>query len=187
MLQLRRAEKDSMLRGDVKYLKKFDGLHNSMLGRLEYLTDSGAADRELIELAELYGNRFREYAAQAKVLGLDSQQGLLLEMRKTVRSTEEMLKTLFTSVNSVLKARIQQSQWLSSLLFVGMLILCSVLSWRIGLSVFRSIDNIQGAVRKIHETHDLSLRMKDKDNDESQYGPFSEYDAGWISGGYQPG
>ncbi|MBB1486187.1 methyl-accepting chemotaxis protein [Oceanospirillum sediminis] len=166
MLQLRRAEKDFMLRSNVKYLKKFDGLHSSMLRQLEYLVSSGAADRELIELAELYGTRFREYADQAKALGLDSQQGLLLEMRKTVRSTEEMLEALFTSVNTILEARIQQSQWLSSLLFVGMLILCSALSWRIGRSVFRSIDNIQGAVRRIHETHDLSLRMKDKGNDE---------------------
>lgn len=79
MLQLRRAEKDFMLRSDIQYLERFQTLHKDFQQRLATLPE---ADRGKLEQAsEQYRQGFVALVQGMQVLGLSEDEGLRNEMR----------------------------------------------------------------------------------------------------------
>lgn len=166
MLQLRRAEKDFMLRLDMKYLGKFNGLYEQLTQQLSSLSVSDTQRQALLALAQTYQIKFTNYVEGAQYLGLSSKEGLRLHMRSTVQSSESLLDDSIAAVEALLLGRLDQAQLWSSLLFAAMLLLTSAVAWFIGRSIFLPIQSIQQAVANIHASKDLSLRVKAEGRDE---------------------
>jgi methyl-accepting chemotaxis protein len=166
MLQLRRAEKDFMLRSDLKYLKKFNGLHQVLLQQLNTLSIDSVQRQDILNLAKAYQSKFIAYVDGAKTLGLNSQSGFRLEMRTTVQSSEKLLLENIDTVDKLLHDSLDKAQVLSMLLFIGLLLITAIVAWFVGRSIFLPVQKIQQAIQNIHQSQDLSLRVDATGKDE---------------------
>ncbi|MGO4999864.1 methyl-accepting chemotaxis protein [Oceanisphaera sp. W20_SRM_FM3] len=162
MLQLRRAEKDFILRQDPRYLDKFDTFFTTLQQQLR----DAAMPTHTLSLASTYQDRFHRYAEGARRLGLDSDQGLQLTMRKTIQSTEDLLDNTVREIEALTHRHADRASTLAMVMFVTMLLLTSVIALLIARSIFIPISRIQQGVQQIHESHDLSLRVEEQGNDE---------------------
>ncbi len=162
MLQLRRAEKDFILRGAMKYPEKFAKLINTLKQQLEQL----GVDPKVMGYADTYQAKFSAYVAGRQELGLNSNSGLRLEMRQQIQSTETLLDSTIGKVGAQLAASISHAHTLAITVFLVMLVITGVSTYLIGRSIFQPINRIQRDIQKIHETHDLNLRVDQSGKDE---------------------
>lgn len=88
MLQLRRNEKDFMLRRDLSYLNKFD----SNIERFNEALSASLLDysvRSNIEqLMSKYQQSFKSLVAKEQQLGLDESKGMMGQLREAIFATE---------------------------------------------------------------------------------------------------
>lgn len=91
MLQLRRHEKDFMLRQDPKYITTFNQTLERLKNNIQTASLPEGKVSLLVSLAEQYRQGFNQYADGKKALGLSSQEGKLLAMRESIHKTETAL------------------------------------------------------------------------------------------------
>ncbi|MCC4265741.1 methyl-accepting chemotaxis protein [Oceanimonas baumannii] len=159
LLQLRRAEKDFMLRHDIRYVQRFNTLHQRLLSQLNAL---GLPHSQATE----YRKRFLAYADELERVGLSSEQGLQLAMRQTVQSTESLLESSLADIEQELQNYLDQATRTATLVFILMLLLTAGVAMLISRSIFRPIRQIRDDVLTIHRTHNLGLRIDTGSKDE---------------------
>ncbi|OOV88285.1 methyl-accepting chemotaxis protein [Oceanospirillum linum] len=162
MLQLRRAEKDFILRGTAKYPEKFSTLMVVLKQQLKQL----GVDQSLLGYADIYQQKFSAYVKSREQLGLSSSKGLRLKMRERIQSTEVLLDSTLQKVSDQLAVSIAWAHTLAVSVFVVALLITMVTIYLIGRSIFQPINRIQRDIQRIHETHDLKLRVEQTGQDE---------------------
>ncbi|WP_086480517.1 methyl-accepting chemotaxis protein [Oceanospirillum sanctuarii] len=162
MLQLRRAEKDFILRGAMKYPEKFAKLIKTLKQQLEQL----GVDPKVMGYADTYQAKFSAYVAGRQELGLNSDSGLRLQMRERIQSTESLLESTIGKVSDQLASSISHAHVLAITVFIAVLVITALSTYLIGRSIFQPINRIQRDIHKIHETHDLNLRVDQSGKDE---------------------
>ncbi|BBS15124.1 methyl-accepting chemotaxis protein [Aeromonas caviae] len=164
MLQLRRAEKDFMLRSDIQYLTRFEALHDSFqqgLGSLPVEQRGG-----LEQASAQYRQDFVALVQGMQVLGLDEASGLRGQMRTLVQQAESSLHGVARQVADEL-AR-QSASFNRLMLVCGALIilLIGAMSVLLGRSIDRPIARVNDTVNRIRQDNDLRLRIALKGDDE---------------------
>ncbi len=164
MLQLRRAEKDFMLRSDIQYLERFQTLHKDFQQRLATLSE---ADRGKLEQAsEQYRQDFVALVKGMQVLGLSEDEGLRNEMRGLVHQTEQG----FTAVGKhVADELVRQTSRLNTLMLVCggiIIVLIGIMSMLLGRSIDRPISRVNDTVNRIRQDNDLRLKIELQGADE---------------------
>ncbi|ELM3718268.1 methyl-accepting chemotaxis protein [Aeromonas caviae] len=164
MLQLRRAEKDFMLRSDIQYLERFQTLHKDFQQRLATLPE---ADRGKLEQAsEQYRQDFVALVKGMQVLGLSEDEGLRNEMRGLVHQTEQG----FTAVGKhVADELVRQTSRLNTLMLVCggiIIVLIGIMSMLLGRSIDRPISRVNDTVNRIRQDNDLRLKIELQGADE---------------------
>ena len=162
MLQLRRAEKDFILRGAMKYPEKFNKLIIILRQQLEQL----GVDPRVMGYADSYQEKFSAYVDGRQKLGLNSDSGLRLKMRERIQSTEALLKSTVSKVSEQMALSISRARMLAITVFITVLVITALSTYLIGRSIFQPINRIQRDIHRIHETHDLNLRVSISGNDE---------------------
>ncbi|UNU27829.1 methyl-accepting chemotaxis protein [Aeromonas hydrophila] len=164
MLQLRRAEKDFMLRSDIQYLERFQTLHKDFQQRLATLPE---ADRGKLEQAsEQYRQDFVALVQGMQVLGLSEDEGLRNEMRGLVHQTEQG----FTAVGKhIADELVRQTSRLNTLMLVCggiIIVLIGIMSMLLGRSIDRPISRVNDTVNRIRQDNDLRLKIELQGADE---------------------
>ncbi|MGY4041286.1 methyl-accepting chemotaxis protein [Aeromonas hydrophila] len=164
MLQLRRAEKDFMLRSDIQYLERFQTLHKDFQQRLATLPE---ADRGKLEQAsEQYQQDFVALVQGMQVLGLSEDEGLRNEMRGLVHQTEQG----FTAVGKhIADELVRQTSRLNTLMLVCggiIIVLIGIMSMLLGRSIDRPISRVNDTVNRIRQDNDLRLKIELQGADE---------------------
>jgi methyl-accepting chemotaxis protein len=164
MLQLRRAEKDFMLRSDIQYLERFQTLHKDFQQRLATLPE---ADRGKLEQAsEQYRQDFVALVQGMQVLGLSEDEGLRNEMRGLVHQTEQG----FTAVGKhIADELVRQTSHLNTLMLVCggiIIVLIGIMSMLLGRSIDRPISRVNDTVNRIRQDNDLRLKIELQGADE---------------------
>lgn len=159
MLQLRRHEKDFMLRQDPKYIASF----NQTLDTLERNLQTASLPEDkvslLVSLAEQYRQGFNQYADGKKALGLSSQEGKLLAMRESIHKTETALESLESQISVVIQSKASFAMMMT-VIFCGAIIVLGVLvAWIINRTINSALNTIQTTMRNIQTTHNLRLRV----------------------------
>lgn len=95
ILQLRRHEKDFLLRGEEQYELKFNSLLDSLKRR--YL-----GKKKIQALLNQYSGSFKEYVAMSNILGINSENGLLVE----IKSVHLKINGIFSGMEEKSAARI---------------------------------------------------------------------------------
>ncbi|MDM5062908.1 methyl-accepting chemotaxis protein [Aeromonas salmonicida] len=158
MLQLRRAEKDFMLRSDIQYLERFQTLHKSFQDNLAALPE---ADRGKLEQAsQHYRQDFVALVQGMQVLGLKEDEGLRNQMRDLVHQTEQGFAVVDQHIADEL---VRQTSRLNSLMLVCggvIIVLIGVMSVLLGRSIDRPISRVNDTVNRIRQDNDLRLRIE---------------------------
>lgn len=166
MLQLRRHEKDFMLRLDAKYIERFDTTISTLLNQLQSAQISNREKQSLTNLTEVYHSKFSDYVAQQQRIGLSSEEGILGEMRRTIHQTETKLEAMVSSMSQQTESLLSRVEWLITSLFVVIAVIASLVAWRVGASINRPLAVIREAMLEIDRSRDLSLRVTYQGKDE---------------------
>ncbi|WP_349920218.1 methyl-accepting chemotaxis protein [Aeromonas veronii] len=164
MLQLRRAEKDFMLRSDIQYLARFQTLHADFQQGLGNLPQE---QRGVLEQAsEQYRNDFVALVQGMQVLGLDEASGLRGQMHTLVQEAEQALESVGQQIEDELAS--QTASFNRLMLICGVLIIMVIgfMSVLLGRSIGRPIARVNDTVNRIRQDNDLRLRIALKGDDE---------------------
>ncbi len=157
MLQLRRNEKDFMLRRDLSYLNKFD----SNIERFNEALSASLLDysvRSNIEqLMSKYQQSFKSLVAKEQQLGLDESKGMMGQLREAIFATESSSTKLRELAIEGGKRAAEQlhagigTVWADRLV----LVISTVVIIR---SIMGPVERITGIISRIEQQKDLSLR-----------------------------
>ncbi len=172
MLMLRRHEKDFMLRGDLKYLEKFDAEianFKSIASANLSVAESAAVNQSISS----YARQFNALVAAEKNKGLDSSSGALGELRATIHKTETLFDGLKKTIHEeIVAATTSHNQFLvASISIVGIVVTVIVLL--VAFSITRPLLAFTQDITEIIKNKDLTVRLDAKGNDEIAQVAFS--------------
>ncbi|WP_419767080.1 methyl-accepting chemotaxis protein [Arcobacter sp.] len=134
---LRKQEKDFMLRRNLKYVNNFKEKIDKLLTK-EFITENISTD------LNNYKNDFLALVKAEELIGLTSKQGIQGDMRQTIHQTEDILKKLATYVSSEVKSKIKALEKL--LIIIGVIFIIVI--------AFFSIITIKSIVKNIETFKD---------------------------------
>ncbi len=166
MLMLRRAEKDFMLRKDLKYLKKFNKSIQVFLTDLE--TNNTLDKNKAKSLLEAYKKDFYALVDGYKEIGLDPKSGLLGEMRKTIHKVDSSLEKLLKQEESTIENKEHSIAITLIALFIVLLTFMAVLTYVVSRQINEKVFKISKAIEHITKNKDIShtIPLDEKDKDE---------------------
>ncbi|AXQ13371.1 methyl-accepting chemotaxis protein [Shewanella algae] len=166
MLQLRRNEKDFMLRRDLSYLNKFD----SNIERFNEALSASLLDysvrNNIEQLMSKYQQSFKSLVAKEQQLGLDESKGMMGQLREAIFAKESSS----TKLRELAIAKVeneQQNSFMLGLALFGLIALVLVISTVVIIrSIMGPVERITGIISRIEQQKDLSLRCDVGSNDE---------------------
>ncbi|CAM4035140.1 methyl-accepting chemotaxis protein [Shewanella aquimarina] len=166
MLQLRRNEKDFMLRRALSYLDKFNGnlslLRQQVAGAM--LVDS--VKGELNALIDDYEKNFAALVSKEQELGLDKDSGRMATLRDSIASAEKALVQLKGQSLDAIYAAESATVTVSIIIFVLITLVLIGFTLAIIRSIMEPVQRISDAISRIEATKDLTLRCDTKVDDE---------------------
>jgi len=166
MLMLRRREKDFMLRGNLKYVDKFN--KDMELFSLHLAASNIATDgkQTITQYMDKYKRDFHALVSANKERGLGTKDGQMGKMRTAVHKTEEVLAKLVEKVDSAIKAREQTLTNTASGVSALIILLTLGGIFLMQQSLSRRIKALADVMKQAQASKDLSLRAKLQGQDE---------------------
>ena len=156
LLQLRRDEKDFMLRSDPKYIAKFDTHIQQLKSKLTSYSP----------ILNEYHQQFVALTTASKAMGLSPKQGLLGQMRGSIHSTEELLVKVVEDGHAQLAATTTRMNAIYYILFSIIVILVVGASTIVGRSIITPINRLRDLMTVIASSNDLTIRADQQGKDE---------------------
>jgi methyl-accepting chemotaxis protein len=160
LLQLRRAEKDFMLRSDEKYVTTFE---QEMTTFKSLLSSDGQA---LQVAAENYAQAFLALVAGKKEIGLQQDKGITAQMRAAIHETEQSLKSMMVDAKVAVDDAATKSKFLAFSLFAIVLVIVLSLVLVTSRSILVPIQNVCRTIGLIRQDNDFRQRVVPEGNDE---------------------
>lgn len=160
ILQLRRDEKDFLLRREQRYAAEFNSSYQAIYSQLQQ-TESAAA-RLLFD----YHRSFNQLAEAISVMGLDETQGLTGRMRSAIQQTESSLQVLSEAANHSIDEARAFTQQLAIGLFILVLIVVLLLVAFTSRSIIEPIMSVCRTIGMIRTESDFRLRVAVDGQDE---------------------
>ncbi len=162
LLQLRRAEKDFMLRSDLKYLDSFNQQFQLFTTQLQGLNSSA----DLLSAANDYQQAFTALVQGKQQIGLTPGEGVMASMRGAIHQTEQSLDKMSADAASAVDAAVNTTRTLAFSIF--MLVSIAVLSLVLltSRSILQPIANVCRTIGLIRSDNDFRQRVDVSGNDE---------------------
>jgi methyl-accepting chemotaxis protein len=124
--ELRKHEKDFMLRLDKKYITKFDKSYNKLISLINSSSTIYTINQKSsnIDSLERYKKDLLALVAEEEKKGFDSKSGLMGEMRKTIHKSEIVIKELTANIDLHINDKI--SATISTLILAIVSVLISI-------------------------------------------------------------
>ncbi|UCX03742.1 methyl-accepting chemotaxis protein [Shewanella glacialimarina] len=166
MLQLRRNEKDFMLRRDPKYIDSFksyisefkQSVNNSFLA-------SGVKD-ELQASIDQYQADFQALVSKEQEFGLTEVDGKMKALRDAIYKTDDDSKALKEQTLAEINQAEENGIYLGGGIFLLITLALSISTYYILRSIITPVENITRVIASIEQTKDLTLRCDDSGDDE---------------------
>ncbi|MCK7460528.1 methyl-accepting chemotaxis protein [Idiomarina aminovorans] len=159
LLQLRRSEKDFMLRGDEKYVMRANRL-------LDELETALSAKPGLVSKIEAYRRDFGRYTNLSREIGLDEESSMKGQVRDVASNMEMSLTELDEAVSALLESRQTTMKWVPVVAFAAIaLIVIAMLFWVIR-SINQPLSQLREDMRKVQGSNDLTLVSEKYRSDE---------------------
>lgn len=166
ILQLRRNEKDFLIRKDLKYRKKFEANFEKLSNDLETELFNESDITETKQLLSVYRSKFLTLIDNYEKLGLNSKQGLLGNMRKSIHKSETLLEEQAVEITERLNAEIASIQLLSSIKALVIAGIVSAIALWIANNIISRLRTLQQVMGNAKENKDLTVRYDVAANDE---------------------
>jgi methyl-accepting chemotaxis protein len=162
LLQLRRAEKDFMLRSDLKYQDVFTMQFAQFKQQLQQIN----ASADLLNAADSYQRAFSDLVQGRLQMGLTPEDGVMKLMRNAIHQTEVSLDTMSADAANALDAAVGTTRTLAFSIF--MLVSISVLALVLltSRSILQPIANVCRTIGLIRSDNDFRQRVDVSGNDE---------------------
>lgn len=166
MLQLRRNEKDFMLRLDEKYASRLQNNAQMMIQDVRNSSLTSTLKEQIIDGVTNYQRQF-ELLVKAQIeLGLSSSEGLLGVMRKTVHQVDDISERLNKSTKEGVEDHVIFIDIVSyTLAFVVLVVAVFAAVWT-SRGILNSINQLKDTMLNIAQRKDLSIAISTKGNDE---------------------
>jgi methyl-accepting chemotaxis protein len=166
MLQLRRNEKDFMLRRDMSYVDKFsDNLTKFKQALPQSMLDSNTSAK-LDQLIGAYQQAFIALTNKEREFGLTPDDGKLAVLRDAIHQTETDLSALYKQTNSAIESSKERSLIFGMAIFILIAIALSTATYFIIRSIIEPVNKINEVIRSIEKNKDLTLRCDSSGEDE---------------------
>jgi methyl-accepting chemotaxis protein len=166
LLQLRRAEKDFMLRLDLKYLESFNKGFALFRNQIQSNITDTAQALQMQQLADAYSAAFVRLVEGEQQIGLAHDQGLMGQMRQAIHQTEESLDLMSKQTEEAVNQASTASQTLAVSLFVLVLVLVIVLVLMTSKSILLPIQKVCATIGLVRKDNDFRLRVAEEGQDE---------------------
>ncbi|QDF74463.1 MULTISPECIES: methyl-accepting chemotaxis protein [Shewanella] len=166
MLQLRRNEKDFMLRRTISYVDRFNGNLTLLRQQVASAMLSGAVKSELNTLINDYEQNFKTLVAKEQEFGLDKDSGKMASLRDSIASAEKSLVQLKAQSMEAISRAESATVTISIIIFVLITLVLIGFTLAIIRSIMDPVQRISDAISRIEETKDLPLRCDTKVDDE---------------------
>jgi methyl-accepting chemotaxis protein len=166
MLQLRRSEKDFMLRFDTKYLARFNDDLESLQSKLANSTVNNNTKNDLNNLLSTYQNAFKTLVEAQVELGLDLDSGALGAMRSSVDKSDSVVTQVVKSTKLKVQTSVSQAKTLAVSIFVIAGIIVLVLVYFTSRSIIIPIERVYHTINNIRRSNDLRITIEETGKDE---------------------
>ena len=166
MLQLRRNEKDFMLRSDLKYRDKFLQNYDDFYQFLSKSIFKAEHKNKIKQSLKPYKAAFIALIDEEVKFGLNSKQGLQLQMGNTILQVGEMVGQLTTTVDKASEEQMRLVSTITYSLFLLSIAASSLLSLFIAQTIVKGIGNVKDSMLEVSQTNDLTIKIKALQEDE---------------------
>lgn len=159
LLNLRRHEKDFMLREELSYVDKLQSTAKQLIALLQNQSQAK-------NTIERYVASFDQYVAMTQAIGLSKSEGIRGKMRGEIHKLETSLKKLIKVYSEEVEAAIDSSKVMQILfsLVISILILFGI--FYIAKQIVQPIQYLSKSFADIRKTDDLTKRIQVLRNDE---------------------
>ncbi|MCE9685559.1 methyl-accepting chemotaxis protein [Shewanella sp. AS16] len=166
MLQLRRSEKDFMLRRDLKYMDGFNAHFADFNQRLQSSSLASNTKGEIQRLMQQYQTAFTALVTKEQQLGLSSNDGKMAKLRDAVAQTEVDSEALKQQTVSAIR-NVESNVFIIGLVeFLVITLLLCVVTYLIVRSIIDPINSINKVISNIEINKDLTQRCEVASQDE---------------------
>ncbi|MEZ9138869.1 MULTISPECIES: methyl-accepting chemotaxis protein [unclassified Shewanella] len=166
MLQLRRNEKDFMLRRTQSYLDKFEKNLDLFQSQLQSSSLNSSTKNQLSGLADAYQKSFILLTDKEKLFGLTAYDGDMLKLREAIKRTDTDLIHLHEQTNAQIAGAETNALILGVSIFVLISVILSISAYLILRSIVVPINDINRVISEVEKNKDLTLRCDESKNDE---------------------
>lgn len=166
MLQLRRNEKDFMLRRELSYVETFDiniGKFNDKLHASSIDIDT---QRKIEELITQYHKDFKSLINKEQQLGLTEKDGTMARVLAANQQTESSTSDLKNLALKAIDDAESRSVNVGIAVFIFIALLLSTITYLIIRSIIAPVERITQIISRIEVSKDLTLRCDASTQDE---------------------
>ncbi len=166
MLQLRRNEKDFMLRLDEKYLTRWQDNASIFTDNINESSLDRSVKSQIIKLLAVYQSDFENLVNAQKEMGLNSNSGIQGVMRATVHQVDELTTRLIVKTEKAIEEHVFYVDSLSYSVSILILIIALVFGVVVSRSILSGITQLKDTMNQVAETQNLSLVVNTSSADE---------------------
>lgn len=166
MLQLRRNEKDFMLRLSDKYVDRLQANISKLITNVESSDFSFSKKQEVTSLVKQYESAFLKLVSAQKELGYNEKMGAMKNMRDIVHQVDSKLEALIVKSEAAVKEDVSFVNTLAYSLFTIVLAVALASAWLIGKSILDRIRQLQTTMNSIAQSNDLTTSVEVSGGDE---------------------
>ncbi|KZN31491.1 methyl-accepting chemotaxis protein [Pseudoalteromonas luteoviolacea CPMOR-2] len=166
MLQLRRAEKDFMLRLDTKYLGKFNKHIETFEAQIRESSHSNSYQQELISLLNVYQSKFKGLIDTQVALGVDLDSGALGEMKRIVQQSDAVVVAIVEQTKQEINNNAEFAKFVAIVIFIVAGVIVMFLVWSTSRSIIRPVERVYQTIERIRRENNLGIFIEQTGNDE---------------------
>ncbi|MGI2105700.1 methyl-accepting chemotaxis protein [Shewanella frigidimarina] len=166
MLQLRRSEKDFMLRRDPKYIQAFDDGIARFLTQIQQSNIMFSQKELLTADVKDYQVNFKKLVDKEVLFGLTDEDGKMAELREKIHQTDNDTVTLREETLAEIEHGKKQAFIIGLSIFLLIAAVLCIFTYLIIRSIIKPVQDITDVISSIEKSNDLSMRCDESGNDE---------------------
>ncbi|MGL5025340.1 MAG: methyl-accepting chemotaxis protein [Shewanella oncorhynchi] len=166
MLQLRRNEKDFMLRRELSYVETFDTNIGKFNDKLHASSIDVDTQRKIEELITQYQKDFKSLINKEQQLGLTENDGTMARLIAANLQTESSANDLHNLALKAIDDAESSSVNVGITVFIFIALLLSIITYLIIRSIIAPVERITQIISRIEVSKDLTLRCDASTQDE---------------------
>ncbi|RPA31539.1 methyl-accepting chemotaxis protein [Shewanella frigidimarina] len=166
MLQLRRSEKDFMLRRDTKYVQAFDDGIARLLTQIQQSNIMFSQKELLTADVKDYQVNFKKLVDKEVLFGLTDEDGKMAELREKIHQTDNDTVTLREETLAEIEHGKKQAFIIGLSIFLLIAAVLCIFTYLIIRSIIKPVQDITDVISSIEKSKDLSMRCDESGNDE---------------------